>query len=69
MRSYLEENITLQAKVKVDQEEKNALRAEKEAAEEALQAAIEKLQFSIKDENEDQDQHTRPSRLRKPRLQ
>ena len=46
----LEENNILQTKVKVDQEEKKALRAEKEAAEEALQAAIEKLQSSIEDE-------------------
>lgn len=65
----LEENNILQTKVKVDQEEKKALRAEKEAAEEALQAAIEKLQSSIKDEKEYQDQQTRPSRPRKPRLQ
>ena len=75
-----EENIILRIKVKVDQEEKEALRAEKEAAEEAriiaekariiAEETIEKLQTSVKEEEgafSDQDQHTQSPRLRKPR--
>ena len=58
---------------KVDQEEKEALRAEKEAAEKAriiAEETIEKLQTSVKEEEgafSDQDQHTQSPRLRKPR--
>ena len=70
-----EENIILQIKAKVDQEEKEALRAEKEAAEEARKSAeealaIEKLRTSVKEEEGailDHNQHTQSPRLRKPR--
>ena len=75
-----EENIILRIKAKVDQEEKEALRAEKEAAEEAriiaekariiAEETIEKLQTSVKEEEEaflDHNQHTQSPRLRKPR--